>query len=81
MSTSREAAEQVVKSAAASIMEHYEAVQIIATRPTEGRGTECFTWGRGNWYARKGMVDYASAKFDEDPREEARNDNRERQED
>jgi hypothetical protein len=70
--TAREAAEQAVKNAVALVMEHYDACQIIASRQTPERCTECFTSGAGNWYARKGMVQYQAAKNDEDPREEVR---------
>ena len=37
--------------------EHCEAVQIMATRKhEESGGTEIFTRGSGNWYARQGMA-------------------------
>lgn len=37
------------------LMEHFDAVQILATY-TDGEGTLGLTRGGGNWYARKGMV-------------------------
>ena len=39
-----------------TLMEHFEAVQILCTRVTP-EGTEHYFVGNGNWYARQGMAD------------------------
>lgn len=36
-------------------MENYDAVQILASYPTDGGGTGGLVRGRGNYYARKGL--------------------------
>jgi hypothetical protein len=51
----REAALQMVRSAAATLMEHLDSVQIVATERIEG-GTRRISWGGGNYYARVGSV-------------------------
>jgi hypothetical protein len=38
------------------LMEHFDAVQILATVVSE-RGTEMVAIGSGNWYARRGMAE------------------------
>lgn len=38
------------------LMEHFEAVQILATFPDTDGGTARLFRGRGNWYARMGMA-------------------------
>lgn len=38
------------------LMEHFDAVQILATVVSE-RGTELVAIGSGNWYARRGMAE------------------------
>lgn len=40
---------------AAQLSEHFEAVQILASFPTDG-GTQPVKAGRGNWFARQGMA-------------------------
>ncbi len=40
---------------AAQLGEHFDAVQIMASRNEEGL-TGCFKRGCGNWYARQGMA-------------------------
>jgi hypothetical protein len=69
----REQAEKVVRAACAEIMEHYDAVQIVATRMVESGFTESFTHGAGNFWARHGLMQYCLTKRDEDHRIESRN--------
>ena len=38
------------------LMEHFDAVQILATVVSE-RGSELVAIGSGNWYARRGMAE------------------------
>lgn len=46
----------LVEDAAARLGEHFDAVQILASRPLDGGGTACTKSGVGNWYARQGMA-------------------------
>lgn len=50
-----EAAAQLLQDAAHRLGEHFDAVQILASR-TEGGRTFCSKRGVGNWYARQGMA-------------------------
>lgn len=57
----REDAEKLLERTAEQLGEHFDAVQILASRPHEtekggDHGTEIFQKGRGNWYARQGMA-------------------------
>lgn len=45
----------MVKRHAAQLAEHFDAVHIFVTRPSED-GTIVCNWGAGNWYARYGQV-------------------------
>ncbi len=45
----------LVDALVAQLSEHFEAVQIMASRPHKG-GTRCIKRGCGNWYARQGMA-------------------------
>ena len=47
-----------VKNAVAALAEHFDTVQIFATRYDggEGNGTRRWQHGRGNWFARYGQV-------------------------
>ncbi len=48
-----------IASIASQLGEHFDAVQILATRMApEGGGTERFACGSGNWYARQGMAQH-----------------------
>jgi hypothetical protein len=46
---------EMVKGHCARLAEHFDAVQIFVTRPSED-GTVTCQWGSGNWYARYGQV-------------------------
>lgn len=47
----------IIKSHVAQISEHFETVQIIATRhDAEHGGTVMASWGEGNWYGRFGSI-------------------------
>lgn len=48
-------AAQAVKQCLSRLGEHFEAVQILATRTEEGWTNRCFK-GAGNFYARMGMA-------------------------
>lgn len=45
-----------LESAVELLMEHFEAVQIFASRYDSETGTTSVTSGRGNWNARRGQV-------------------------
>lgn len=51
-----EEAEQLLQRTAEQLGEHFDAVQILASKPRDGGGTACFKSGAGNWYARQGMA-------------------------
>ncbi len=52
----RPEAEKYIEKVLADLGEHFEAVQILATKMApEGAGTERYFMGTGNWYARQGM--------------------------
>jgi len=71
--TSREAAEQAVRNALAICMEHWECVQIVASRVTQdGTETEMYNFGGGNYYARRGMMNRMLAIHDESDRVDER---------
>lgn len=46
----------VLKRHAAQLMEHFDSVQIFATRHLGDQGTVHATYGAGNWFARFGHV-------------------------
>lgn len=47
----------VLKRHTAQIMEHFDAIQIFATKENaEEQTTTVMSWGGGNWYARFGQV-------------------------
>jgi len=48
--------EKIVEEICHRLMEHFEHVQILASRQTKDGQTEAFKWGRGNWFARQGMA-------------------------
>jgi hypothetical protein len=56
----------------AALAEHFETVQIFATRHEQGRGTIHCAWGSGNYYARAGHVRAWLAKEDEGERDSVR---------
>lgn len=49
-------AKELIDRTAAALGEHFDAVQILASFPTDGGGTRCLKRGTGNWYARQGMA-------------------------
>ncbi len=50
-----EKAKQMIEAIASQLSEHFDAVQILVSFPSDG-GTQGLTAGRGNWYARQGMA-------------------------
>jgi hypothetical protein len=48
----------------AALMEHFDAVQVFATR-FDDRETQTFADGAGNWNARRGMVAYFIRRQDQ----------------
>ena len=61
-----------LKQHAAAMAEHFDTVQIFATRHEQNAGTVHCAWGSGNFYARAGQVAAWLAKQDEDERDSAR---------
>jgi hypothetical protein len=56
---------KILNQVADQLGEHFDAVQILVTRMApEGKGTERYSSGSGNWYARQGMA-HAFIKCDE----------------
>lgn len=51
----KDAAGKLLEDTAAKLGEHFDAVQIMATKNEEGH-TLCVKRGSGNWYARQGMA-------------------------
>lgn len=51
-----EAQSDAMRRALAILGEHFDAVQILATVTDDEGGTRLREFGRGNYYARKGMV-------------------------
>jgi len=47
-----------------ALMEHFDTIQVFGTRETE-EGTQTYTSGAGNWYARYGQVKEWMIKQDE----------------
>ncbi len=45
-----------LKKAVADLGEHFESVQIFASRHDPEDGTTSVNWGGGNWHARRGQV-------------------------
>ena len=46
-----------VRRAAVLLMEHFDTVQIFATRHVDDdTGTVSVQWGGGNWFARRGQI-------------------------
>ncbi len=50
-----EQAKQMIEAIASQLSEHFDAVQILVSFPSDG-GTQGLNAGRGNWYARQGMA-------------------------
>jgi hypothetical protein len=67
----------LLKSHVAKLMEHFESVQIFATRHMQSElgGTVNVQFGAGNWFARYGQVRAWVVKEDELLRFEVRQDN------
>jgi hypothetical protein len=66
--------ERILDSHVAQLAEHFDTVQIIATR-YDDRTTRIWAWGAGNWYGRVGSIrawllreerDWADDRADED---------------
>lgn len=55
---------RLLRNSAAALMEHFETVQIFATRHNGESGTTNAFYGSGNWYARFGQVSGWLAKQD-----------------
>jgi hypothetical protein len=48
---------EIVKRHTAALMEHFDSVQIFATKNDEAEETtQAFNHGNGNWYARYGQI-------------------------
>lgn len=56
----------------AALAEHFDTVQVFATRHHQGTGTVHCAWGAGNFFARTGQVAAWLAKQDEQERDSAR---------
>lgn len=56
--SSRDGDQKLVQDAIQTLVEHFDAVQIFASRHEQGEsaGTVYVSEGRGNWYARYGQV-------------------------
>lgn len=64
-----------LRKVADSLMEHFDAVQVFATRhDTAIDATVSVNWGRGNWHARRNLVRLWGERQDEQDREEVRRD-------
>ncbi len=63
-----------VSNAAAALAEHFDSVQIIATRCDDGC-TSMTHAGKGNWYAREASLREYLLKQDERSRESIRHEN------
>lgn len=64
-----------LQQACESLGEHFDSIQIFATRhdPDRGNGgTTNASWGSGNWFARKGQIEEWLLKQDERSRIEVR---------
>lgn len=63
-----------IKRAVAELGEHFDTVQVFATRCEDGTldGTINISYGAGNWFARYGQVARWIAKEDESERIEVR---------
>ncbi len=46
----------MVKASCEKLGEHFDSVQIFATRYDGETGTVNVQWGSGNWFARKGQI-------------------------
>lgn len=58
---------QMIKNACEKLGEHFDTVHIFSTRhePAEENGTLSFSWGIGNWFARKGHIEHWVAEEEE----------------
>lgn len=68
---------QRLKKACEDLSEHFDTIQIFATRVAdevdeEKGGTVNCNWGSGNWFARYGHIRYWMIKQDEQARNEVR---------
>ena len=48
-------AESIMDATCSSLMEHFDAVQILVTWGDHKTTLDC-AWGQGNWYARQGLT-------------------------
>lgn len=71
----------LIESVVSAISEHFDAIQVIGTHyDSESKETKKFSWGYGNWHARRGACEewlsevidynrgrlYAEAQVDEE---------------
>lgn len=63
---------QRLKKMCEELGEHFDCVQIFASRFDAEEGTTSVNWGAGNWHARRGQVDGWLTKEDERSRKEIR---------
>lgn len=61
-----------LKKEALRLHEHFDTVQILATRFHNDGTTSAFEVGRGNWYARQGQARTWITQDDENTREQVR---------
>ncbi len=72
----READIAMLKKVSEQLSEHFDSVQLFASRhmPAELDGTRIVNYGSGNWYARYGQVRMWITEHEEAAREDARSD-------
>jgi hypothetical protein len=75
MNTDKNKDWEIVRKAMEQIGEHFDNVQIFATRHESGKGTINIHMGNGNWYARYGQVKEWIVKEEEDSRQSVREEN------
>jgi hypothetical protein len=68
-----DADEKLIERHVSILMEHFDSVQVFATCVNEG-GTKAIHTGKGNYYARRGIVDTWLTKEREGDRIELRSD-------
>jgi hypothetical protein len=50
-------AQALINESAAKLAEHFDSVQIVASRVEESGGTRSWHGGLGDWYARRGLCE------------------------
>lgn len=66
-----------LESACDRLMEHFDTIQIFATRHEPSDGTRNAAWGAGNWFARYGQVQEWLTKKSEETRVSVRQESEE----